>query len=85
MSQAFTNLIPGVIFVAIFLSLFGVYYVRIRRQQERISARLDAHLKASERQTELLERQTEFLERQTDALERIAAASEAFKNVKATQ
>jgi hypothetical protein len=71
MPQALTNLIPAVIFVAIVGSLFAAYYLRIRRGQLRLSAQMDAQLKAMERQTELLARQT-------DALERIAAALESY-------
>jgi hypothetical protein len=65
MSQALTNLIPGTIFVAIFLFIFGIYYARMRRAQ----------IKIASNQEKIIANQ----ERQTVALERIASTLESFK------
>jgi hypothetical protein len=67
MSQDLTNLIPAAIFIAIFLFIYGLWTVRVRRAQNRITAYQEELVAQSERQSA--------------ALERIAASLESFKDV----
>jgi hypothetical protein len=67
MSREFTNLLPAIVLIGLFVFFYGVYS---RHAQLRTNALLDA-------QIALMDTQVKSTERQTDALERIATALES--------
>jgi hypothetical protein len=73
MSQAWKNLIPAVIFSAIFFSLVLAHFARARREQSRV---LDIQRNYQNRIVEIMEAQLKGIDQQSAALERIAAALE---------
>jgi hypothetical protein len=70
MSGEFTNLLPAIVLIGLFVFFYGVYSRRVRHAQLRTNALLDT-------QIALMDTQVKSTERQTVALERIATALES--------